>query len=99
VQAAKRELLEEFGTDLDVWMTGRVPAAWLGYKLPKGEERDGCDNTKVFFMPARVLRGTPEPNKSEGLEDYAWCTREEIQEKVGGDTSDLWKAVEGALSH
>lgn len=99
VQAAKRELLEEFGSDLDVWMTGKVPAAWVGYPLPKGEQRDGKDSTKVFFMPARVLRGTPQPNKAEGLQDYAWCTREEIMEKVGGEESDLWKAVKDVLSH
>lgn len=98
VEAAERELKEEFGEELDVWMTGHVPAAWLGYTLPQGEQRDGCSETKVFFMPARVLRGSPKPNKEEGLKDYAWLTREEIMEKVGGADSDLWKAVRDVLS-
>lgn len=31
----------------------------------------------------------------EGLLEYAWLTREEVQERVEGD---LWRAVEGVLS-
>ena len=38
-QAAKRELLEEIGSELDVWQPGKVPAAHYGYKLPKATKQ------------------------------------------------------------
>lgn len=47
-------------------------------------------------MPARILRGQPNPNKEEGLEDYAWCTKEELKEKVGN--GEYYKSIERALS-
>ena len=52
---------------------------------------------QVFFMPARVMRGTPVPNQEEGLVDYAWCTREEVQEKVANEA--YFASVQAALSH
>jgi hypothetical protein len=48
-------------------------------------------------MPARVMRGKAEPNKEEGLVDYAWCTREEVQEKIQDE--GFWSAVKPVLSH
>lgn len=47
-------------------------------------------------MPARILRGEPVPNKAEGLVDYAWCTKEEVREKVNNE--EYFKSVERALS-
>lgn len=47
-------------------------------------------------MPARILRGQPEPNKEEGLTDFAWCTKEEVKEKVGNE--EYYRSVERALS-
>jgi isopentenyldiphosphate isomerase len=47
-------------------------------------------------MPARILRGQPSPNKDEGLEDYAWCTMEEVKERVNND--EYYKSIERALS-
>lgn len=45
-QAAIRELLEEFGSDLDVWQTGKIPAAFHAYDLPKPTS-EGLTHTKV----------------------------------------------------
>lgn len=47
-QAAIRELLEEFGSDLDVWQTGKIPAAFYGYDLPKATS-EGHTRTKVSY--------------------------------------------------
>ena len=43
----------------------------------------------------RIIRGQAVPNKTEGLIDHAWLTKEEIESKVG---KDYFKAVEGMLS-
>lgn len=45
-QAAMRELVEEFGSDLDVWQTGKIPAAYHAYDLPEAT-KDGKTDTKV----------------------------------------------------
>lgn len=90
IQASIRELREEFGQDLDVWQTGKIPAASYAY-TPIGSE----SQTWIFFMPARYMRGNAEPNKEEGLVDFAWCTREEMQERVD---AAYFAAVEPALS-
>lgn len=46
-------------------------------------------------MPMRIIRGQAKPNKSEGLVDFAWLTKEEIKDKVA---ADYWQAVEPMLS-
>lgn len=96
--AAIRELLEEFGPSMDVWQTGKVPAASYGYELPPAfqQQSGGKKESRTFFMPARYLRGEPVPNKQEGLVDYAWCTKEEVKERV---SEGYYKAIERALAH
>jgi large subunit ribosomal protein L46 len=43
----------------------------------------------------RILRGQVEPNKQEGIVDFAWLTKEEVKEKV---SPEYWAAVEPMLS-
>ena len=50
---------------------------------------------QVFFLPMRVIRGQAQPNKAEGLVDFAWLTKEEVKETV---SEDYWTAVEPILS-
>ena len=49
----------------------------------------------MFFLPMRVIRGQAQPNKAEGLVDFAWLTKEEVKETV---SEDYWTAVEPILS-
>lgn len=49
-------------------------------------------------MPQRLLRGQAkitELGKKEGLTDFAWLTREEIEARI---PKDMWEAIEPALS-
>ncbi|KAL7337272.1 NUDIX hydrolase domain-like protein, partial [Rhodotorula toruloides] len=97
LEAAKRELHEETGVNVDVWPSGRVPAGAYTYPFPaehkkKHPEHEGA---KVFFMPMRIIRGQVEPNKQEGIVDFAWLTKEEVKEKV---SPEYWEAVEPMLS-
>jgi large subunit ribosomal protein L46 len=41
------------------------------------------------------MRGEAKPNKEEGLVDYAWCTREELKEKVDGQ---YYESIKHALA-
>ncbi|GAA5947691.1 hypothetical protein JCM3765_001037 [Sporobolomyces pararoseus] len=97
VEAARRELAEETGPNMDVWTVGRVPAGAYSYAFPAEhvKRNPGNDSARVFFMPMRVVRGQAVPNQKEGLIDFAWLTKEEIKEKVD---EKYWQAVEPMLS-
>ncbi|GAA5978558.1 hypothetical protein JCM5350_003140 [Sporobolomyces pararoseus] len=97
VEAARRELAEETGPNMDVWTVGRVPAGAYSYPFPAEhiKKNPGKDSARVFFMPMRVVRGQAVPNQKEGLIDFAWLTKEEIKEKVD---EKYWQAVEPMLS-
>lgn len=46
----------------------------------------------------RIIRGQVVPNNAEGLVDFAWLTKEEVHERVGGDENSYWTAVKHMLS-
>ncbi|SCV72220.1 BQ2448_4914 [Microbotryum intermedium] len=97
LEAAQRELIEETGPNMDVWPIGKVPAGAYSYPFPEEHAKKQPEHTeaKVFFLPMRIIRGQAEPNKKEGLVDFAWLTKEEIREKV---STGYWEAVEPMLS-
>ncbi|GAA6064629.1 hypothetical protein JCM10212_000598 [Sporobolomyces blumeae] len=97
VEAARRELAEETGPNMDVWSVGRVPAGAYSYAFPAEhvKKNPGTEGATVFFMPMRVVRGQAVPNQKEGLVDYAWLTKEEVKDKV---SKEYWDAVEPILS-
>ncbi|GAA5937814.1 hypothetical protein JCM1841_004066 [Sporobolomyces salmonicolor] len=97
VEAARRELVEETGPNMDVWSVGRVPAGAYSYPFPAEhiKKNPGHEGARVFFMPMRVVRGQAVPNQKEGLVDYAWLTKEEVKDKV---SPEYWAAVEPMLS-
>ncbi|GAA5989591.1 hypothetical protein JCM11641_002757 [Rhodosporidiobolus odoratus] len=98
--AAKRELLEEVGENVDVWQVGRVPAGAMEYKFPQEHVKKfpGKEAARVFFLPHRILRGQVHlgpAQKKEGIVDFAWLTKEEVKDKVD---PAYWDKVEGMMS-
>jgi large subunit ribosomal protein L46 len=49
---------------------------------------------QVFFQPFIVLRGQARPNEKEGIVDFAWLTKEEIEKRVD---EQYWAAVRPML--
>lgn len=50
---------------------------------------------QTFFLPMRIIRGSPVPTPSSSLADYAWCTKEEVAQKVD---EKYYAAVKDMLS-
>ncbi|RKP26320.1 NUDIX hydrolase domain-like protein, partial [Syncephalis pseudoplumigaleata] len=85
-QAAKRELAEECGRDMDVWFVGRRPVGFHQYAYP-AEHIKACpehDGAKVFFMRAHIFAGQAKVDGKEAV-DFAWLTRQELAQTFEPD--------------
>ncbi|EGG07111.1 uncharacterized protein MELLADRAFT_62878 [Melampsora larici-populina 98AG31] len=99
VKAGLRELYEELGIDMDIFSIGHVPASYYSYEsIPSSLTSTTLKGTKVWIMPKRILRGQPkitEVGKSEGIIQFAWLTKDEIQNRV---SQELWSGLNPILS-
>ncbi|KAG8816331.1 54S ribosomal protein L17 mitochondrial [Serendipita sp. 401] len=93
-QAALRELKEECGPNMDVWIVGRQPVGHYGYAYPKDGKIENFDNAKVYFFKGHILAGQCKPDGKE-ITDFAWLTKQEIQKYV---EPHYWEAVKDMLS-
>ncbi|RUS32360.1 39S mitochondrial ribosomal protein L46-domain-containing protein [Jimgerdemannia flammicorona] len=95
-QAARRELLEECGPDMDVWFVGRTPIGHYKYIFPDDyvAKDPKAKGARVFFMKAHIFAGQVRPDNDEVV-DYAWVTKQELKEYV---SPDYYKAVKDMLS-
>ena len=42
----------------------------------------------MFYLPARLLRGQAQitaQGKKEGIVEFAWCSKEEVKERIPGN--------------
>ncbi|KAH9816958.1 hypothetical protein DFH28DRAFT_927139 [Melampsora americana] len=99
VQSGLRELYEELGIDMDLFSIGQIPAGFYSYEsIPSSLSSTNLKGTKVWIMPSRILRGKPkitEIGKSEGIIQFAWLTKDEIQDRV---SHQLWSALDPIIS-
>ncbi|KAG9295679.1 hypothetical protein G9A89_002997 [Geosiphon pyriformis] len=95
-QAAKRELAEECGRDMDVWFVGRRPIGVYQYRFvePIVFDQNRFDGAKVFFMKAHIFAGQAKVDHNE-IVDFAWVTKQEMQEYVH---PDYYAAVKDMLA-
>ncbi|CAG7854165.1 SubName: Full=Related to MRPL17-mitochondrial ribosomal protein, large subunit {ECO:0000313/EMBL:CCA68916.1} [Serendipita indica DSM 11827] len=93
-KAALRELKEECGPNMDVWMVGRQPIGHYAYEYPTESQRDGHLGAKVYFFKGHILAGQCRPDGKEVV-DFAWLTKEEVQQYV---EPHYWTAIKDMLS-
>jgi large subunit ribosomal protein L46 len=76
-----------FGKEMDIWMVSNLPIGLLSNASGGGIG---------YVMLGHILAGQPDPStsKSKGVE-YAWLTREEIEERIG---KEHWKGIKDLLS-
>jgi len=57
VEAARRELAEETGPNMDVWSVGRVPAGAYSYPFPAEhiKKNPGKDSARVRLLSSLLL--------------------------------------------
>ncbi|CAG8492191.1 1377_t:CDS:2 [Paraglomus occultum] len=92
-QAAKRELAEECGENMDVWFVSRKPIGYCAYDFPAGES-DVYDGAKVFFLKAHIFAGQAQVDNKEIVE-FAWVTKQEMQQYV---TPEYYSYVKDMLN-
>ncbi|KAJ1969484.1 hypothetical protein IWQ62_000594 [Dispira parvispora] len=93
-QAALRELAEECGNGMDVWLAGRGPIGHYCYDFPKDFAASSkTKGAKVFFMRGHIMAGQVKVDNQE-IVDFAWLTKAEIPQYVD---KAYWEAVRDLL--
>ncbi|CCU98408.1 unnamed protein product [Malassezia sympodialis ATCC 42132] len=86
---ATEAVTEPLGTDMDLWLVSKLPIAVV---------QDAAQSNKTYILKAHILSGTP---SSASGTDFAWLTREELQERwLAQDTPDArasWNVVQDLL--
>ncbi|KAF1991081.1 50S ribosomal subunit L30 [Aulographum hederae CBS 113979] len=97
--AAERILVQSGGPNMNTWVVGNHPIGWFRYNFTsilnpdRGTEEIG---RKVFFMKARIMAGQADlQNNIFGYQDFAWLSREELEEAV---TKKYWDAIKNMLA-
>lgn len=88
-RAAESGLREVGGVGINTWTVARSPAAVLKYEngslVPQDSQKDSLE--REFVIKSHILSGAFKPQNLE----YAWLTREEIQQKV---STEYFEATE-----
>ncbi|CAG8437353.1 3441_t:CDS:2 [Ambispora gerdemannii] len=95
-EAAKRELTEECGPDMDVWIVGRRPIGFYKYDFPEVIKKDHQNyiGAKVFFMKGHIFAGQVKIDREEVV-DFAWVTKQEMKDYVH---KEYYNVVKNMLS-
>ncbi|KAK9343909.1 39S mitochondrial ribosomal protein L46-domain-containing protein [Lipomyces starkeyi] len=92
--AGRRLLLNTGGPNMNTWLVSNTPAAYHHYPY-KPEDNEKYDGAKIFYLKSRIFAGTLVPQKGSGIIDYAWLTKDEIQDYVH---KGYWASMANALS-
>lgn len=94
IEAAKRELAEECGLELQVNISSDTVGEYQ-YDFPSDFLRHHGEfvGARVSFFKAKYISGEPEVDNSEIVE-ARWCKKEEIQNLV---EKKYWEVVEAIL--
>ncbi|CAG8712006.1 12840_t:CDS:2, partial [Ambispora leptoticha] len=95
-EAARRELTEECGPDMDVWIVGRRPIGFYQYDFPGMLKKDHENyiGAKVFFMKGHIFAGQVKIDNEEVV-DFAWVTKQEMKDYVH---EEYYNVVKNMLS-
>ncbi|KAJ1977285.1 hypothetical protein H4R35_002363 [Dimargaris xerosporica] len=93
-EAAYRELQEECGNGMNVWVMGRGPVGHYSYDYPADHaQRTKFAQAKVFFVKGFIYAGQACVDNKEVV-DFAWVTKDEIPTYVD---PQYWEAVKDLL--
>ncbi|KAK0228217.1 39S mitochondrial ribosomal protein L46-domain-containing protein [Armillaria fumosa] len=91
-QAAQRDLYTECGQHMDSWIVSRNPVGV--YKPPVPSIPGQFIRPEItFFFKAHIMAGQVRPG--EGVCDFAWLTKQEIEGKV---EKNYWDGIKDILS-
>ncbi|KAK9457037.1 39S mitochondrial ribosomal protein L46-domain-containing protein [Dipodascopsis uninucleata] len=91
--AAERMLTSMGGENMNTWIISNSPAVF------HKDESNGADNSfvgsKAFYLRSRIFAGKFVPQEGSGIKDFAWVTKNEIEDYVD---PEYWNKIKGALS-
>jgi len=97
-ETAEKAVKQRVGDKLDVKVLGNAPLSFYKYKYPKHyQEKTDRIGAKVWFYKGIMLNGFQEDAPvilEEGLLDYQWATRTEMEEVLD---KDLYRALDNML--
>ncbi|RKP14956.1 NUDIX hydrolase domain-like protein [Piptocephalis cylindrospora] len=93
-ETAMRELHEECGQDMNVWLVARGPIGHYAYEHTGDSGSSKTQESSVYFLKAHILAGQCRPDGKE-VEDFAWVTRDEMSKYV---SPQYYKVVKKMLS-
>ncbi|KIY43692.1 hypothetical protein FISHEDRAFT_52784 [Fistulina hepatica ATCC 64428] len=98
-QAAQRDLFRECGNKMDTWIVGRNPIGMYkpaAASVPNVPLQELSLRQKiVFFFKVHIMAGQCHLNPELNLADFAWLTKQEIQNRM---SPDYWDGVKDMLS-
>ncbi|KZO99503.1 hypothetical protein CALVIDRAFT_495022 [Calocera viscosa TUFC12733] len=94
-KAAERELMQECGSNMHTWIVGRQPIGVFQREAPPKAENSQGD--KIFFFKGHIMAGQA-VGSTKDVQDFAWLTMEEIQERLETPDRSYWEAVQSILS-
>ncbi|THH04815.1 hypothetical protein EW145_g5242 [Phellinidium pouzarii] len=92
-EAAKRDLHAECGPNMNSWVVGRQPIGLFEYEYENSASSQYAGE-KMFFYKAHIFNGQVR-TAEEGITDFAWLTKEEIEPFVA---KDYWLGTKDMLS-
>jgi len=94
-QAAARDLMKECGSNMQTWIVGRQPVGVLQREAAAKAQSDQGD--KIFFFKGHIMAGQA-IGSTKVVEDFAWLTMEEVEDRLEKADNHYWEAVRYILT-
>jgi len=94
-KAAARDLTQECGPNMQTWIVGRQPVG-VFQRDPAAKAKSG-QGDKIFFFKSHIMAGQV-VGSTKDVQDFAWLTQEEVQERLEQADKQYWEAVRYVLS-
>lgn len=96
-EAAVRSVTDGLGKGMDTWLVTRKPIGLIEQSGENVSPESLCAGISLilrqtFIFKSRIIMGTPTLPSTSPYSEYAWLTKDEAREVVGGE-GEVWSRV------